>query len=324
MNKLYMRGITGQLWYNFTEGLVYALTYRNAPDCVTYHKHIKYGSDKQQYINIYQHNDNKKRPLLIYIHGGSWMSGITEMRNAYIAEWAKKGFNTAAISYTYSPQKVFPSQLKEVFDAIDFIYDNAEKYNFDMENIVLAGESAGGYFISYVASVIGDKTTLNKLNLTFRHINDFKIKAFVSLSGCFDLKRMSDSTKPQSDFPDIKTMVKSYLLMEYEDAVKYLNSDNGIYVSPQVNASYPPAFLVWADKDLLRYETFDFAEELRQCGVEHRLYKADGVIGMHAWSIVPLFKKSRKCLVETFDFVLPYLCDYFEIDLNNNWTFIRK
>ncbi len=300
MNRLYARGIAGQLWYNFTEGLVYGLTYRKTPDCVTYHKHIEYGNDKLQYINIYQHNDNIKRPLLIYIHGGSWVSGITEMRNAYIAEWAKKGFNTAAISYTYAPQKVFPSQLQEVFDAIDFIYDNAEMYNFDTDNIVLAGESAGGYFISHVTSVIGDETTLNKLNLTFRHIHDIKIKAMVSLSGCFDLRRMSDSTKQQSDFPDIKTMVKSYLFMEYDDAVNYLNTEDGIYVSPKVNASYPPAFLVWADKDLLRYETFDFAEELRQFGVEHKLYKADGIIGMHAWSIVQLFKKSRECFREAF------------------------
>ncbi len=307
MNKLYTRGIAAQLWYNFTEGLVYGLTYRNTPDCVTYHKHIEYGNDKLQYINIYQHNDNKKRPLLIYIHGGSWVSGITEMRNAYIAEWAKKGFNTAAISYTYAPQKIFPTQLKEVFDAIDFIYDNADKFNFDTENIVLAGESAGGYFISYIASVIGNEEILNKIGLTFRHIHDIKIKAMVSLSGCFDLRRMSDSTKPQSGFPDIKTMVKSYLLMEYDDAVKYLNSEDGKYVSPQVNSSYPPSFLVWGDKDLLRYETFDFAEELRQNKVKFNLYKADGAIGMHAWSIVQLFSKSRECFREAFEYVKDFI-----------------
>ena len=307
MNKIYTRGMAGQLWYNFTEGLVYGLTYRPAPDCVQYHKQVKYGNDKMQYVNIYQHNDNVKRPLLIYIHGGSWVSGITEMRNAYIAEWAKKGFNTASISYTYAPQKVFPSQLQEVFDAIDFIYDNAEKFNFDTDNIVLAGESAGGYFISYVASAIGNPDVLNKLTLTFRHVHDIKIRAMVSLSGCFDLKRMSDITKPQSGFPDIKTMVKSYLMKEYDDAVEYLNTEEGKYISPQVNNKYPPAFIIWGDKDLLRYESFDFAEELRQNGVEYKLYKADGAIGMHAWSIVQLFSKSRECFCKSFDYIKQFI-----------------
>lgn len=307
MNKLYLRGMAAQLWYNFTEGLVYSLTYRSAPECVTYHKQVKYGDDKLQYVNIYQHKDNIKRPLLIYIHGGSWVSGITEMRNAYISEWAKKGFNTAAVSYTYAPQKIYPSQIQEVFNAIDFIYDNSEKYNFDTDNIVLAGESAGGYFISYVMSVIGNRGILNKLNLSFRHIDDIEVKAMVSLSGCFDLRRMTDDSKMQSGFPDIKTMVKSYLLKDFNDAVIYLNSDDGKYISPQVNSSYPPAFLVWADKDLLRYETFDFSEELRSNNVEYKLYKADGLIGMHAWSIVQLFSKSRACFRDAFEYVKQFV-----------------
>ncbi len=307
MNKLYLRGMAGQLWYNFTEALVYGLTYRPAPDGMIYHKQVKYGDDKLQYVNIYQHKDNIKRPLMIYIHGGSWVSGITEMRNAYIAQWAKKGFNTVAISYTYAPQKVFPYQLQEVFKAIDFIYENSEKYNFDTDNVVLAGESAGGYFVSHVASVIGDTDILGKLNLEFRHVHDFKIKSMLTLSGCFDLKRMSDVSKPQSGFPDIRTMVKSYLFMEYDDAVKYLNSEDGEFVSPQVNSSYPPAFLVWGDKDLLRFESFDFAEELRQCGVDYKLYKADGIIGMHAWTIVQLFEKSRKCFKDSFEYIKQYI-----------------
>ncbi len=309
MDKLYFRGKVAQAWYNFTEGLVYGLTYRTAPDCVTYHKHIKYGNDKFQYVNVYQHKDIVKRPLLVYIHGGSWVSGITEMRNAYISEWAKKGFNTVSISYTYAPQKVYPAQLQEVFSAIDYVYDNADKYNFDIDNIVLAGESAGGYFLSYISSVIGNKKILEKLNLKFEHIDDIKIKAMVCLSGCFDLRRMSDSKKPQSGFPDIKTMVKTYLHRDFDDAVRYLNSEEGKFVSPQVNSSYPPAFLVWGDKDLLRYESFDFAEELRQCGVEYKLYKADGIVGMHAWTIVQLFDKSRVCFCEALDYVNNFI-DY--------------
>ena len=311
MNKLYLRGMAGQLWYNFTEALVYGLTYRPTPDGIRYHKQVHYGNDNLQYVNIYQHNDNKKRPLLIYIHGGSWVSGITEMRNAYIAEWAKKGFNTASISYTYAPQKVFPTQLQEVFNAIDFICDNADKYNFDTDNIVLAGESAGGYFVSYVASVIGNADSLKKLNIHFRHIDDIKIKAMITLSGCFDIRRLCDKSKPQSSFPDIKTMVKSYLFMEYDDAVNYLNSEDGKYVSPQVNSSYPPAFIIWGDKDLLRYESFDFSEELRQCDVKYKLCKADGIIGMHAWSIVQLFSKSRDCFEKTFSFVKDFIENNF-------------
>ncbi len=322
MDKVYLRGLIGQKWYNFTEYLVYGLTYKQNPDAVEYFEKVKYGKDKLQYVNIYKHKDDKKRPLLIYIHGGSWVSGITEMRNQYIMKWAEKGFNTASISYSYSPQKVFPFQLQEMFDAVDFLYDNKDKYNFDFDNIIIAGESAGGYFISYLASVLSDNSPLEKLNLSFRNRENLKVKALVSLSGCYDLKRLSDNTKPQSKFPDLKTMVMSYLGMPYDKAVSYINSADGLCISPQVNSSYPPSFLIWGDKDLLRYESFDFAEQLKQNNIPYELYKADGSIGMHAWSLVMLFKKSRVCLEKVFDFVLPQLPDYFKHE-NNKWIFIK-
>ena len=233
------------------------------------------------------------------------------MRNAYISQWALKGFATAAISYSYAPQKIYPAQLQEMFNAIDYLVDNTDKYELDTDNIVLAGESAGGYFISHAAGAKNNKKILERNKLLFRNADKFNVKALVSISGCFDLKRMTDKTKPQSEFPDIPTMVKSYLGMPISEAVSYLNSDEGRYVNPIVNNGYPPSFLVWADKDLLRYESFDFAEELNSCGVPNMLYKADGAIGMHAWAIVPLFKKSKECFDAAFDFVKQYMPEHF-------------
>lgn len=307
MDKVYLRGLAGQYWYNFTELLVYGLSYKKNPDNVDYYDKVKYGNDALQYVNIYKNKDNKKRPLLIYIHGGSWVSGITEMRNQYIMKWAEKGFNTASISYSYAPQKVFPSQLQEMFDAVDFLYDNRDKYNFDFDNLVIAGESAGGYFISYLASVLSDVSSLEKLGLTFRNREKLNVKALVSLSGCYDLKRLSEKSRPQSGFPDLKTMIKSYLGMPYEKALAYINSEDGRFISPQVNSSYPPSFLIWGDKDLLRYESFDFAKQLEENNVPYQLYKADGLIGMHAWSLIMLFKKSREVFNKAFEFVLPLI-----------------
>lgn len=307
MDKLFLRGMIGQKWYNFTEFLVYGLSYKKNPDNITYHEKVKYGSDKLQYVNLYTHKDKIKRPLLIYIHGGSWVSGITEMRNQYIMKWAEKGFNTASISYSYAPQRVFPFQLQEMFNAVDFLYDNKDKYNFDFDNIVIAGESAGGYFVSYLASVISDSSPLEKLGLTFRNRSNLNIKACVSLSGCYDLQRLSDKSRPQSGFPDLKTMITSYLNMPYNEALSFLNSDKGKFVSPQVNSSYPPCFIVWGDKDLLRYESFDFAQQLNDNNVPYRLYKADGLIGMHAWSLIMLFNQSQKCFENVFEFIMPLI-----------------
>ncbi|MBQ4267902.1 MAG: alpha/beta hydrolase fold domain-containing protein, partial [Clostridia bacterium] len=113
--KLYLRSLAAQGWYNFTEGLVYMLVTRPTPENLIYEKKLKYGTDNLQYINTYckKGTENQKKPLFIYIHGGGWLSGITEMRNRYAALWAEKGYFTASVSYNYAPQKTFPAPIQD-------------------------------------------------------------------------------------------------------------------------------------------------------------------------------------------------------------------
>ena len=306
--KVYRRGKIGQYWYNFTELLVYALTARPCPAELEYNVSA-YDKGKQNKIYTYCRKDlkNEKKPLFIYIHGGGWISGVTPMRNRYISEWAKKGFYCASIGYTYAPDKVFPTQIHEIFKALDQILDGAEKYNFDPENVVIAGESAGGYYISYVASCFTDKTILDKLGIDFKHFGKAKIKSLVSICGCFDLQRITDIHKEQSEYPDIKMMASTFVGKSFAETVEFLKTDDAKYYSPQFTADFPPTFAVWAVNDKLRYETFDLQADLEKLGVPCETYKADGIIGNHAWAIMPIFRKSQVCFENAYEFVMKYL-----------------
>ncbi len=318
--KIYYRGLIAQPWYNFTEGLAYIITGRPIPESITYGKKIPYGTDKREYINTFclKEYESRKKPLFIYIHGGGWVSGITEMRNSYILNWAEKGFFTCSISYTYAPKGCFPIQLRQVYSAIDYIFDKAEEYNIDTDNIVISGESAGGYFLSYLASCVTDPTPLDKLNINFRNRDKFRIKAIVSHSGCYSPERLSDRTKPQSKFPDMKMMVEAFSGKSIDELQDYLKTDEGKLLIPQVNAGYPPCYLAWSNHDALRFDTFDFVKELRKFNVPYRMFKGDGLAGNHAWTFVTILKKGRECLSDTFDFVLPLLPSYFE-KKNGSW-----
>ena len=310
--KVYSRGLIGQYWYNFTEALAMVVTYRPVPENVTYSKMI-YGNKKLNFINTFCRDDlkNKKKPLFLYIHGGGWISGITKMRNPYIQNWAELGFYCASISYSYAPQEVFPAQIKEIFTAIDYIIDHAEGLNIDTKNVVIAGESAGGYYISFVAHCLSHPDILERLGITFRNADKFSIKALVSHCGCFNLQSLVDEKKEQSKFPDIKMMTSTFIGKNLEETKRFLNSDEGKIAVPQFDETFPPSFLIWATKDYLRYETFDLSEQLTAHGVSHRTYQADGKIAAHAWSIATIFNESKDCLKETIDFVLPYLPEYF-------------
>lgn len=319
--KLYYRGLIAQPWYNFTESLAYIITGRPIPDSIAYEKKVYYGKDKNQYINTLALKElkNRKKPLFIYIHGGGWISGITEMRNTYIMNWVNKGFFACSLNYTYAPNKIFPAQLQEVYTAIDYIFGNAEKYNIDTNNIVLAGESAGGYFVSYLAACASDPSPLEKLGIEFRNKDKFKVKAIVSHCGCYNLEHLSNVEKPQSNFPDMKVMVESFTGMTREVLQAYFKTEEGKLLNPQVNSGFPPSFLTWATQDYLRFDTWDFVNELRKHNIPYRLFKGDGSVSQHAWTIVTMLKKGRLCLEESFDFVLPCLPEYF-IKEKNGWV----
>lgn len=306
--KVYRRGKIGQYWYNFTELLVYALTVRPCPKELEY-KIESYDEGKQNKIYAYCRKDLKetKKPLFIYIHGGGWISGITEMRNRYISQWSEKGFYTASIGYTWAPEKVYPAQLHEIFKAIDQILDTAEENNFDPENIVIAGESAGGYYISYVASCFNDKPILDALGIDFKHFGKAKINALVSICGCYDLGRLTDESKEQSEYPDIKMMASTFVGKTLEETREFLKTEEAKYYSPKITAQFPPTYAIWATNDKLRYETFDLCADLDKLGVPNKQYKADGIIGNHAWAIMPIFKKSKECFEDAYKFVKEYV-----------------
>ena len=311
--KMFLRGLAGQIFYNSTEVLALALTYRPVPKAIEYVKNVRYGKEKNNYMFNFCLKDKKndKKPLFIYIHGGGWISGLMTMRNPYICNWAKKGFFASSVNYSYAPQAVFPTQIKELFTALDYIIDRADEYNIDPMNTVIAGESAGGYFITYIANCLNNPEVLNKLGIEFRNIDKMKIKAVVSHCGCYDIKSMVSPDKKQSKFPDIKMMSATFMGMPVKKILEYADTEEGKLISPDFTDKFPPTYFTWCTNDYLRYEAFDLEEKFKKLGVTYRMFKGDGIIGNHAWTIVTMFKKARICLEDTFDFVLPYLPEYF-------------
>ena len=303
--SVYLRGRIGTCWYNFTEGLAYLLTYQRTPKGIVYEKHVPYGKEKKQYINFYtpETQEGAKRPIVIYVHGGGWISGITDMRNAYLQNFAKNGYLTASISYSYAPKKVFPVPIQEICSEIDAIFDMAEARKIDTSKVVLAGESAGVYYIFYLAALAADHSLANKIGIEFKHIADFKPKAMVAHCGCVNLEHLVDKTLPQSKFPDIKMMTCSFIGKPMKEAREYLATEEGKLASPHITADFPPTFFTTGDKDWLRYEGYDMMKEYDALGIPYEHFEGTGALGNHAWTIVTKLKGGKDCFDKTLAFL---------------------
>lgn len=127
------------------------------PQGTILHGNLPYNNDTLQkhLLDIYlPANAKGKLPLVIFIHGGGWLSNDKYADMGYmqktVAEIVSSGFALASIDYRFSTQAVFPAQIQDCNRAISFLYDNADQYGFDKKRFALMGFSAGGHLASLV------------------------------------------------------------------------------------------------------------------------------------------------------------------------------
>ena len=124
-------------------------------------KDLDYFGDgsKWHLMDVYRPNgtENEKLPVIIDIHGGGWMYGDKDLNAPYCEALAKRGFVVVSFSYSLFPSVTLPVPVQEIFRAINFVYDNAERFNIDLNNAFITGDSAGGHYAGLVLSIIADE-----------------------------------------------------------------------------------------------------------------------------------------------------------------------
>lgn len=175
------------------------------PKGTVLHGNIPYNSDTlpKHLLDIYlPPNANGKVPLVIFIHGGGWLSNDKYADIGYmkktVAEIVSSGFALASIDYRFSTQAVFPAQMLDCNRAISFLYDNADKYGFDKNRFAVMGFSAGGH----LASLVGLSKN-NNISAFFMPgtSKSFNFKAVVDFYGPAELilfPGFNDSKSPEA------------------------------------------------------------------------------------------------------------------------------
>jgi len=86
-----------------------------------------------------------RKPTLLYIHGGGWNSLSKAVRNLNLLPFLQRGWCVVNIDYRLLGQAPFPACIADCRQALNWIYEHADKYKFDTARIVVSGESAGGH-----------------------------------------------------------------------------------------------------------------------------------------------------------------------------------
>ncbi len=209
-----------------------------------------YGDDPEQRMDIFR-PDGESRAVLVYVHGGGWISGKRTSYRRICADFAAQGFTVYSIDYRLGPRYGFPIPVQDVARAIYRISQlepNAK--------IFLAGDSAGAQLISWYAVAI-NRPELFELVGVERHLE--RVEALLLFYGVYDFVELH-----QIKFPGIMLMARTLLGSRYFELAEAMSPLR------QISPDFPPVFISAGASDGLYPQTLAFIDRLQLVGVKHQ------------------------------------------------------
>ena len=112
--------------------------------CPNIIKGPKYSDIKLNDITLRIFDPNNKSKILIYIHGGGWVSGNLDTHCNICYKLAEKlNRKVISIGYRLAPEYPFPAGLNDCYIVTKNIMENIEKLNIKSKDVIIMGDSAG-------------------------------------------------------------------------------------------------------------------------------------------------------------------------------------
>jgi acetyl esterase/lipase len=149
--------------------------------------YVPKAGDRQK-LDVFRPEGMTKRPVVLMIHGGTWIIGDKNFHGLYrdvAVSLAKEGFVVVAANYRLSPWVKHPEHVKDVARAFTWTRKHIMDHGGDPDNIVLLGHSAGGHLVSLLAT-----------DPRWTEESDRKaIRGVVSVSGVYAIPKPDDIAK---------------------------------------------------------------------------------------------------------------------------------
>ncbi|MEJ0101917.1 MAG: alpha/beta hydrolase [Bacteroidota bacterium] len=212
------------------------------------HSNLSYANDthKKHLLDIYlPPKSTGKLPLVVWIHGGAWMlndkySDMSYMKNT-VRGFIDSGYALASIDYRYSTEAVFPAQVQDCNQALEYLYQHAQEYNIDNKRIAVIGFSAGGHLASLIGLSNNNSISQFYPAATKTH---FTIKCVLDFYGPSDFVMLAGS--PDTSINNERNPISILL-----GALPLKRPDLAKQASPvtYIDKNDPPFFIVQGEKD---------------------------------------------------------------------------
>lgn len=222
--------------------------------------------------------------LIFYIHGGGYVSGSCSDHRSFVSKFASfTGVSNLIFEYRLAPEHKYPAAVEDSVKVYKWLLASG----FKPENIIIAGESAGGGLTLATLLYLKDK------NIPLP-------KAGVAISPWTDLSCQGQSYKTKNKVSPAPLNSWHVFAQHYAGEASITNP----YISPLFGdlKGLPPLFINAGMDDELFDDGRAFAEKARAAGVDITFRAGEKML--HCYPLLaPMFPEATEAMSEITAFI---------------------
>ncbi|MEE2059678.1 alpha/beta hydrolase [Rhodococcus artemisiae] len=222
-------------------------------------------------LRIYVPEGTGPRPVVLYLHGGGFIGGSIDVADEPCRAVANgTGAIVVSAEYRLAPEHPFPAAPDDAYAALIWVAARIADFGGDPDNIVLAGDSAGGNLAAVTA-------------LRTRDEGGPRLRGQVLIYPVID---------PNSDFPSTREYADGYIITKpgldwfWNHYLAGPGDASNPYAVPSRAddlSGLPPALVLTNEYEVGRDEAEDYAARLQDAGVDSVVRRFDGLVHGVFW-----------------------------------------
>ena len=200
-------------------------------------------------------------PVVVWIHGGGFVSGRRSDITNYAKILAGEGFVVANVDYTIAPEASYPQPIRQVLGALAYLGRERAALGLPSTRFVLAGDSAGSQIAAQTAAVLANPDYARLVGVA-PDAGPARIVGALLHCGVYDIVGMGRDGGVMGWFVGSAGWAYSGKRDWRGDAQFQTMS-----LAPHLTAAFPPAFVSVGNADPLGPQSVALADNLRKAGV---------------------------------------------------------
>lgn len=237
-------------------------------------------------LRFFQPREQRRDEVLLFFHGGGWVTGDIESYTPACAAMADlTGCVVASVDYRLAPEHPFPAGLDDCLRVARIVLEEPQRMGIERPaQVILVGDSAGGSLAAVVSLL---------LHAEGHELPDKQILLYPVTHWDHD-----PQTSPYASVRDhgqgyrlTHTEVQDYMDLYVPDPARRHDMRVAPILAEDLTGQ-PATLLITAELDLLCDEGEAYGRALAEAGTPVRMHRVDGAI--HGFITLPRFSRALR------------------------------